>query len=89
MNAAGDSSIRDWILSLLAARAAGSTICPSEVARGMAEENGGTNWRAMMPLVHAEVDRLVVDRVVRLSWKGVPMASRSGPYRIARADEPS
>ncbi|KQM32161.1 DUF3253 domain-containing protein [Sphingomonas sp. Leaf10] len=65
------------ILSLLAQRAPDATICPSEVARTIAAD-----WRAEMPVVHAAIDALVGDGLVRLSWKGRPMATRSGPYRI-------
>ncbi|KQN71295.1 DUF3253 domain-containing protein [Sphingomonas sp. Leaf62] len=71
---------RAAILDLLARRAAGATICPSEVARALSPED----WRSMMPSVHAAVDRLVQDGSVRLSWKGKPLATRSGPYRIGR-----
>ncbi|UYY60347.1 DUF3253 domain-containing protein [Sphingomonas sp. S2-65] len=66
-------------LSLLASRAADATICPSEVARAMAPD-----WRGAMPAVHAAIDGLVRDGMVRLSWKGRPLATRSGPYRIGR-----
>ena len=68
-------------LRLLAHRAAEATICPSEVARTIAPD-----WRGAMPAVHAAVDGLVRDGLVRLSWKGRPLDRRSGPYRIARAD---
>ena len=37
-----------------------------------------------MPIVHAAVDRLVAEGVVRLSWKGEPLDARAGPYRIRR-----
>ena len=64
-------------LSLLARRALDATICPSEVARAIAPD-----WRGAMPAVHAAVDGLVRDGLVRLSWKGRALATRSGPYRI-------
>ena len=64
-------------LSLLARRAPDATICPSEVARTIAPD-----WRGAMPAVHAAVDGLVRDGLVRLSWKGRPLSTRSGPYRI-------
>lgn len=66
-------------LALLAGRANGATVCPSEVARAIASD-----WRAAMPSVHAAIDGLVREELVRLSWKGQPMATRSGPYRIGR-----
>ncbi|WP_343228378.1 DUF3253 domain-containing protein [Sphingomonas yunnanensis] len=66
-------------LSLLTRRAPDATICPSEVARAIAPD-----WRGAMPAVHAAIDGLVRDGQVRLSWKGRPLATRSGPYRIGR-----
>jgi hypothetical protein len=66
-------------LDLLARRAAGATICPSEVARALSPED----WRGAMPSVHAAIDGLVRDGSVRLSWKGERLATRSGPYRIS------
>lgn len=75
-------------LVLLAARAPGATVCPSEVARMLAAAAGADDarlaWRSEMPAVHAAVDRLVIEGQVRLSWKGRMLPSRSGPYRIAR-----
>ena len=73
---------REATLALLAARAGDATVCPSEVARAVAGEDGA--WREAMPQVHAAVDALVDEGAVRLSWKGRPLAMRAGPYRIAR-----
>lgn len=72
-------------LALLARRSAASTVCPSEVARALAAAAGTADWRGEMPRVHAAVDRLVAEGLVRLSWKGEPMPARDGPYRIGRA----
>ncbi|MDR6787154.1 hypothetical protein J2Y58_000492 [Sphingomonas sp. BE138] len=72
------SDARAATLDLLARRAAGATICPSEVARALSPED----WRGAMPIVHAAIDRLVREGVVRLSWKGQRLPTRSGPYRI-------
>jgi hypothetical protein len=66
-------------LSLLARRAADATVCPSEVARAIAQD-----WRSAMPAVHAAVNGLVRDKLVRLSWKGQTLVMRSGPYRSGR-----
>ena len=73
------------VLSLLNARGAGATICPSEAARALAELN--EDWRAEMPAVHEAVDRLVAEGAVRLSWKGEALPSRAGPYRIGHGLE--
>lgn len=75
------TAARDATLALLARRAPGATICPSEVARALAPED----WRGAMPAVHAAVDGLVEAGLVRLSWKGEAMLTRTGPYRIRRA----
>ncbi len=79
-------TVRQAILSLLSARAPDATVCPSEVARAVANAAGAASgdWRALMPMVHEAVDRLVAEGEVRLSWKGQPLAARAGPYRIAR-----
>lgn len=74
---------REATLALLAARAEDATVCPSEVARAVAGEDGA--WREAMPDVHAAVDAMLNEGEVQLSWKGRPLALRAGPYRIARA----
>ena len=76
---------RDATLALLAARAEGATVCPSEVARAVTAAAG--DWREAMPEVHAAVDQMVSDGRVRLSWKGRGLTVRAGPYRIARGGE--
>jgi hypothetical protein len=73
---------REATLALLAARAEDATVCPSEVARVVAGEDGA--WREAMPDVHAAVDAMLNEGAVRLSWKGRPLTMRAGPYRIAR-----
>ncbi|HYI41833.1 MAG TPA: DUF3253 domain-containing protein [Allosphingosinicella sp.] len=79
-----DDGVRATILTLLAGRAADSTVCPSEVARAIAAEAGMDDWRSEMPAVHAAVDLMVKDGLVRLSWKSEAMPVREGPYRIGR-----
>ena len=70
------------ILALLAERAEGATICPSEAARRLAGSQG--DWRAEMERVHAATDALVEQGAIALSWKGETKQKRRGPYRIAR-----
>lgn len=70
------------ILALLAQRAEGATICPSEAARLIAGPDG--DWRSEMAAVHAATDRLLEAGTIALSWKGEPKQKRRGPYRIAR-----
>lgn len=72
-------------LALIAERADGATVCPSEVARVIASRAGeASGWRAAMPVVHAAVDQMLTEGVVRLSWKGRFLTARSGPYRLRR-----
>lgn len=83
------SDARDATLAILAARAPGATICPSEVARALVEPGSTTaalDWRNKMPAVHAAIDLLVTEGLVRLSWKGKMLPIRSGPYRIGRGE---
>lgn len=70
------------ILTLLAERAEGATICPSEAARRLAGPHG--DWRAHMAAIHAAADTLVERGAIALSWKGALKQKRRGPYRIAR-----
>lgn len=77
--------VRSILLMLLARRAVDATICPSEVARALAATDGG-DWRGTMPAVHAAADMLLTEGRIRLSWKGVSLAHRSGPYRIGRGE---
>jgi uncharacterized NAD-dependent epimerase/dehydratase family protein len=78
------SPARDATLALLAGRAPEATVCPSEVAR-MLVASAGTDWRNAMPEVHAAIDRLLAEQLIGLSWKGKALATRAGPYRIARS----
>lgn len=74
---------RDVIIALLSARNAEATVCPSEAARRLAiAQPSPADWRSLMPDVHAAVDRMVAEGEIRLSWKGQPLALRTGPYRI-------
>ena len=80
----------DLTLALLATRSPEATVCPSEVARAMIPkyiEGVDEGWRDAMPVVHAAVDRLLVQGHVRLSWKGRRLEARAGPYRISRGTD--
>jgi hypothetical protein len=74
---------RRMTMALLESRSPGHTICPSEVARALAT---GSNWREAMPAVHAAIDRLLEEGAIGLSWKGQPLTSRAGPYRVRLAE---
>lgn len=82
----GDHDFRATTLALRAGRAEGATLCPSEVARAVAAASGRTDWRGEMAGVHAAVDAMVAEGLVRLSWRGGAKRLRDGPYRIGRAE---
>jgi hypothetical protein len=73
---------RTLILSLLAQRAAGATICPSEVARAMDED-----WRPLMPAVREAAAGLVASGDIEVTQGGevVALESARGPIRLRRA----
>lgn len=68
------------IRAMLAERGPDKTLCPSEVARALAGVDG--EWRNRMDEVHAAADALLAEGAVALSWKGAPLRTRDGPYRI-------
>jgi hypothetical protein len=69
---------------LLARRATDATICPSEAARALAQAAETPDWRGEMPTVHAAVERLAAEGLVRLTWRGAERSVDDGPYRIGR-----
>jgi len=71
------------ILSLLAERDEGRTICPSEAAR-MVDAAG---WRDAMPQAHAAARELVAEGAVVLTQGGDVVAPDAvvGAYRIRKA----
>ena len=70
------------ILSLLAARRDGATICPSDAAR----EVGDDDWRDLMEPARQAAQRLVEAGEVVITQGGrvVDLASARGPVRIRR-----
>ena len=70
------------ILELLAARAATSTICPSEAARAV----GGEDWRDLMEPARRAAGRLVEAGEVQVTQGGsvVDPATARGPIRIRK-----
>ena len=75
---------RDAILALLAERAEGATICPSEVARAL--DPG--DWRPLMPVVRDAAASLVASGDVEVTQGGevVDLESARGPIRLRRAN---
>jgi hypothetical protein len=70
------------ILELLDARAATSTICPSEVARAESADD----WRDLMEPVRKAARRLVAAGEVEITQRGsvVDPSTAKGPIRIRR-----
>ena len=73
-----EAAIRD----LLAARAAGATICPSEAAKVV----GGVDWQALMEPARAAARRLVAGGEVEITQGGrvADPSTAKGPIRIRR-----
>jgi len=78
-----DAGLADAIMELLAERATGATICPSEAARRV----GGEDWRALMEPARAAARRLEADGAVVITQRGrrVDPSRATGPIRIGRA----
>ena len=77
-----DQQLEATILGLLAARAATSTICPSDAARAV----GGDTWRDLMEPARKAARRLVDAGEVEITQGGsvVDPATAKGPIRIRR-----
>lgn len=81
-----DVALEGAIRTLLADRARGSTICPSEAARVVSPDG----WRELMEPARAAARRLVETGEVQVTQGGrlVDPSTAKGPIRIRRA-EPS
>ena len=78
-----DADIEARIFDLLALRQPGATICPSEVARSLAGEDGA--WRERMPQVRQVAQALAQAQRLRVTRGGVPVddaTARGGPIRL-------
>ena len=78
-----ETDVERTILSLLASRRPGATLCPSDVARHLVSA-GQENWRRFMPAVHAAAARLNRLGRVEIRQQGRPVDpdQRKGAYRI-------
>ena len=74
------AALESAILELLAQRAAGATICPSDAARAV----GDDDWRDLMEPARAAARRLVAAGVVTITQGGEPVDPNDfrGPIRI-------
>lgn len=76
--------IATTLLNLLRSRAAGATICPSEVARALEP----VYWRPLMPRVRDVAMTLAAAGELELHQRGrviMPFSEIRGPVRIALA----
>ncbi len=64
-----DTRIRDTILTLVTARGAGKTICPSEAAKEMDSEN----WRSLLTTVRRTAQTLAKEDRIAIYRKGKPI----------------
>lgn len=87
MQGASDEAITDALLELVAARGAGKTVCPSEVARAL----GGPHpegWSPLMQPVRRVAVRLMKEGRVLILRKGRPVVDPDdfrGIYRLGPA----
>jgi Protein of unknown function (DUF3253) len=88
------SALEAAIRDLLATRAEGATICPSEAARWVARERGSAEdaaWRPLMEPARMAARRLVDQGEVEILQRGrvVDPSTAEGPLRIRlRSDRP-
>lgn len=75
-----DHELENKIRELLDARSRDSTICPSDVARAMSDDN----WRELMEPVRRAARRMVDAGEVQITQKGtvVDPSTAKGPIRI-------
>lgn len=77
-----DHALEAAILELLAGRAMGATICPSEAARRV----GGADWRDLMEPTRRAARRLVERGAIEMTQHGrrVDPSRARGPVRLRR-----
>lgn len=75
--------LEETILALLERRAPTSTICPSDAARAVGDQDG---WRDLMEPARQAAGRLVAAGEVEVTQGGevVDLATATGPVRIRR-----
>ncbi|WP_255182386.1 DUF3253 domain-containing protein [Rhodococcus sp. 06-1460-1B] len=77
---ATDKELEDKIRSLLDARSSDATICPSDVARALSDDD----WRDLMEPVRRAARRMVDTGEVEITQKGsvIDPSTVKGPIRI-------
>ena len=81
---ATEKHLESEILRLLEQRGLGKTICPSEVARAVADNDERETWEPLMDPVRAAAEKLVAAGkvVVTQGGKVVDAAASKGPIRL-------
>jgi hypothetical protein len=80
-----NQDIEQCILMLLAQRAETSSICPSDVARALADDEAA--WRALMPSIRHVAAQLAREQRIRITQGDVtlrPDRIDHGPIRLRR-----
>lgn len=74
-----DRALQAAILALLAERAAGASVCPSEVARRVSPQ-----WRPLMERTREAARRLVAEGAIEIVQRGrvVDPSTARGPIRL-------
>jgi hypothetical protein len=88
MATVADADIRHAILELLSKRSAQSSICPSDAARTLLNEE--TQWRALMPQVREVARQMAREGIVQITQKHSaidPDQTIHGPIRIATSNK--
>jgi hypothetical protein len=80
-----DRALQQALLDLLAHRARGATVCPSEAALAV---GGEQDWRPLMEPSRAAARRLVARGEVEITQGGkvVDGSTAKGPIRVRRVD---
>ena len=78
---ASDDELAAAILALLAERREGASICPSDVARALAED-----WRPLMQPVRDAARRLVDEGAIVVTQRGrvIDLGASRSPIRLRR-----
>lgn len=81
-----DAQLEEQILSLLAVRSRGASICPSEAARAVAGDDEDA-WRPLMEPARRAARRLVAAGRVEITQRGavVDPSTARGPIRVRLA----
>lgn len=81
-----DQAIEACIVELLTQRAVESSICPSDVARALADKESA--WRALMPRIRSVSAQLAKDEVIRVTQGDTTVDIEGGvrgPIRLRRS----